>query len=125
MTNGCHRMRLKPGKEDRLADIGAGLCTEAYAVQMRAFSRGSDGLAEPPEEDVADLLLPRIVDPVQRQELDPFVTQLKAGNDTVRAKVTEMVATGALTIPRPPARPGHNSLVWRHLIDRLPPHRRE
>lgn len=110
VTNGCHRLRVKPGHESFLVDLVAGLCSEAYAVQMRAFARGSDGLAEVHPDDAADVLLP-ITDDQSRRELEPFVTQLRAGADTVRAKVQELLAAGALAIPQPVKRPSHSTLV--------------
>ena len=39
--------------EDNMIDLVAGLCSDAFATQMRAFARGSDGLAEVTEEDMS------------------------------------------------------------------------
>ena len=39
VTNGCYRVRIKKEKQDKLPDLIAGLCSEAYRVQMRGFAR--------------------------------------------------------------------------------------
>ena len=100
VTNGCHRLRLLPGKDDYLVDLVAGLCSEAYRTQMRALARGSDGLAEVAEADITSIVLPRITDESARSELEPFVKQLQAGHTTVKAKVGEMIDAQALPLPQ-------------------------
>ena len=111
VTNGCHRLRVLPGKDDYLIDVVAGLCSELYASQMRSLARGSDGLAEITEQDILNVVLPRISDPAQRAELKPFVDQLLAGNTTVAAKVRAMIEAGTLPIPSVARRPAHSALV--------------
>ncbi|GHH80455.1 HsdM family class I SAM-dependent methyltransferase [Promicromonospora soli] len=111
VTNGFHRLRVKPGFEDYLPDLVAGLCTESHSVQMRALARGSDGLAEISPVDAAEVLFPRLTDPAQRVEVQPFVNQLLAGHTTVEALITTMMDNGRLPHPRPPARPDHTSIV--------------
>jgi len=111
VTNGMHRLRIKEGHEDRLLDLVIGLCSEAYAVQMRALARGSDGLAEINPVDAALVVLPRIVDEAVRAEVRPFLDQLLAGFTTVEAKVASLMELGSLPLPTPPARADHTSIV--------------
>jgi len=111
VTNGFHRVRLKPGKEDYITDLVVGLCSESYATQMRGLARGSDGLAEIPEDDAATVLLPRVLDETIRREMQPFVDQLLAGMTSVESKVAAMTAEGTLIVPTPPERPDHTALL--------------
>jgi type I restriction enzyme M protein len=111
VTNGLHRLRLRPGEEDLLLDLGVGLCSEAYATQMRGFARGSDGLAEVAVADLAEIILPRITDDALRGELGPFVDQLVQGFTSLEAKVSALTNEKRLAIPVPPARPDHTSII--------------
>ncbi|MFE3926999.1 class I SAM-dependent DNA methyltransferase [Streptomyces sp. YIM B13508] len=111
VTNGLHRMRLREGMEDYLLDLVVGLCSEAYATQMRGFARGSDGLAEIPAADVAEIVLPKITDDSVRREVEPFVQQLIAGFTTIEAKAHSIFADESLRLPIPPPRPDHTSIV--------------
>jgi type I restriction enzyme M protein len=111
VTNGMHRLRLKPEASHRLPDLIIGLCSEAFAVQMRALSRGSDGLAEIAAADAAEVVLPIIQDQAVRDDIQPFVDQLVAGFTTVEAKVAALQRQGQLPLPALPPRPDHTSLV--------------
>lgn len=111
VTNGMHRLRLKPGQEEYLLDVVVGLCSEAYAVQMRGLARGSDGLAEISPMDAASVVLPHITDAKVRVEVKPFVDQLLAGFTTVEAKVASLMQSDRLPLPSPPVRPDHTSVV--------------
>ena len=111
VTNGMHRMRMRPGCEEKLLDLVVGLCSEAYGVQMRALARGSDGLAEISREDAASVVLPLIEDAKARAEIQPFVNQLLQGFTSVEAKVSSMLADKRLPLPIPPVRPDHTSIV--------------
>lgn len=77
VTNGFTRLRLKPGKEEYLIDLTAGLCSEAFSVQMRGLACGSDGLAEIIDIDLLKVILPRIINTDSRlqieQQLSPIV----------------------------------------------------
>lgn len=110
VTNGCHRLRLRPSKEELLTDILAFLCTEAYAVQMRSFARGSDGLAEVTPDDMQKVLVP-ILSSAERAEFQPFIEALRAGTSDLKTKVTAAVKASRSTIPVVPARPTHVVLV--------------
>lgn len=111
VTNGCHRLRIKPDKTDQLLDLVAALSTESYATQMRAFARGSDGLADVGADDTAEVLVPEITDPAVRAELQPFVDQLLAGFTSVRAKVDDLLESKTLKVPVPARRPTNSVLV--------------
>lgn len=110
VTNGCHRLRLRQGMEKYLVDACAFLCSEAYATQMRALARGSDGLAEIHEDDLALVLVPILSDK-ERKALQPFVQALLDGNGTLRGAVHEMLLNSALSLPQPLQRPHHSALV--------------
>ncbi|WP_246438020.1 HsdM family class I SAM-dependent methyltransferase [Lipingzhangella halophila] len=111
VTNGMHRLHLKKGCEEYLVDLVAGLCSEAYRVQMRALARGADGLAEIAIEDLKDVVLPRITDPDIRSDVEPFVQRLVVGASSLEEKVESLMAEGTFSYPNPPARPDHTSLV--------------
>lgn len=111
VTNGCHRMRIKKGKEDFLVDVIAGLCSEAYSTQMRSLARGSDGLAEVTESDTKSVLLPKITDEKIRRELEEYIEQLRKGYTTIKAIVSDSIKSGRLDIPIPNKRPSHSVLV--------------
>jgi len=111
VTNGCHRLRLKKGMQVHLLDACVFFCSEAYATQMRALARGSDGLAEIHEDDLKHVLVPLISDPSERKALQPFVDGLLAGTGTLKGTVQEMLANAKLSLPQPAARPHHSALV--------------
>jgi type I restriction enzyme M protein len=111
VTNGCHRLQMRANKLSKLVDVVAALATEAYATQMRALARGSDGLAEISEDEVGDVLIPAVTDAAVRRELEPFVKQLKAGHMSVRAKVDGLLQSGRLATPTPEPRLSHTVQV--------------
>jgi len=111
LTNGFIRGRLKQGKEAYLVDIVAGLCSEAYAVQMRAFSRGSDGLAQVSEADVMNVVLPKVTNPAARAQLGVLTNQLRQGFTSAEATVTALVGGGKVHTPDIPLRPDHTAIV--------------
>lgn len=108
VTNGFHRLSVD---DDVLLDVVAGLCSEAYAVQARAFARGSDGLAEVIHDDLKEIVLPRITDSDVRKRLSAFVTQLKHGQVTMKATIEQLTHQGLLPYPQVPPRPSHVVLV--------------
>lgn len=111
VTNGMHRLRLKPEHSDMALDLVAGLSSEAYAVQMRSMARGSDGLAEVRPEDAENVVLPRVVNKEARRQLEPFVDQLLSGLTGVESAVRSLSAQGLLAGPQVPARESHVHLV--------------
>jgi type I restriction enzyme M protein len=110
VTNGCHRLRIKQGKETLLPDLVAFLCTEAYAVQMRALARGSDGLAEVTEDDVARVIIPEL-STAARVQVKPYVDSLVSGTPDVKSKVSAMFKAKDVTYPQAANRPSHVVLV--------------
>jgi type I restriction enzyme M protein len=111
VTNGCQRIRIKPEHEDKLLDMVVALSTDAYATQMRSLARGSDGLAEISEGDIAEVLIPVVTDKTVRTEVQPFIDQLRAGFTSVRAKVDDLLQSGRLDSPVPAKRPSHTVQV--------------
>jgi type I restriction enzyme M protein len=109
-TNGCHRLRLKDHMSDKLLDLCAFLCSEAYATQMRALARGSDGLAEIHTTDLGLVLVPLVEDPKRRKELAPFVNALKKGVPSLKHTVSLLQAHDDV-FPTPRPRPHHSALV--------------
>jgi type I restriction enzyme M protein len=87
VTNGCFRLRIKPGKEECLLDLVVSLSTDAYATQMRAFARGSDSLAEVTETDLKEVLIPKITSEEIRKQFQPFVDNLQKGKQKLKNTV--------------------------------------
>lgn len=110
VTNGCHRLRMKENKKHLLVDVVAFMCSEAYTVQMRAYARGSDGLAEVPELDVKKLLVPELTD-VERDELEPYVESLLSGAPDLHGKVNKIIEGNHSSMPFIPKRASHVILV--------------
>jgi len=98
-------------EDERLVDVLAGLCSEAFSVQARAFSRGSDGLAEVTEDDLKEIVLPIITDLAVRKDLESFVDRLVAGQVTLKATVEQLTRSGLAPYPHIPPRPSHVVLV--------------
>jgi len=111
VTNGCHRLRMKHGKEAFLLDAAAFFCSESYATQMRALARGSDGLAEIHEGDLNLIKMPLIKNAKERHRLKPFIDALVNGRTTLKGTVTSMISTNELSLPVPALRPHHSALV--------------
>jgi type I restriction enzyme M protein len=110
VTNGCSRLRLKPDKEDYLIDLAIGLCSENFAVQMRSLARGSDGLAEVIDDDLSQVILPRITNTKLRShismQLEPIVT-----GKIQFSKVANTIIKGINNYPAITLRKSHCSLV--------------
>ena len=91
VTNGCTRLRIKPKQKERLPDLVAGLCSEAFRVQMRSLATGSDGLAEIVDEDLLKIVLPFLSEDVRtavRKKLKLLVTgEIRFGKTMI--KLTE------------------------------------
>jgi type I restriction enzyme M protein len=111
VTNGCHRLRIKPGMDKYLVDVCIFLCSEAYATQMRALARGSDGLAEIHEADLPQVLVPLIAAPKQKAAVQPFIDAILNGSASLKGAVQAMIVSSALSLPLPQPRPHHSALV--------------
>jgi type I restriction enzyme M protein len=107
VTSGCLRLRLKPGKGVYLLDLLAGLSTETYRIQARAFCTGSDGLADLSAADLCDIVLPRVGNAAARTLLQPMVDALLAGRQTVAAAVEQLVRDGKVSGPPVAPRTSH------------------
>ena len=110
VTNGCFRCRIKPKMEKYTPDLLAYLNSEGWGVQMRAFSRGSDGLAEICEEDAKQVIIPLLSDDV-RESLSAYVNNLKHGAPTMNAVVKQMIKENRVDYQDPQKRPSHIVLV--------------
>ena len=110
VTNGCLRCRIKTTMTKYMCDFLTYLNTEGWAVQMRSLARGSDGLAEISEEDVYNIVIPKLSDKV-REELSPFIKTLLNGKTSLRATVETMIKKNSLGYEDPTKRPSHIVLV--------------
>ena len=102
---------LKPEKESHLLDIIAGLNTEAYRVQARALTTGSDGLADLPEDHLYEIVLPKVTDRMARERLQAAADNLIAGLATVAKVVEDLESSGRLPAVAVSPRPSHTVLV--------------
>jgi type I restriction enzyme M protein len=109
-TNGFTRLRVKSDQKHRLPDLVAGLCSEAYRVQMRALARGSDGLAAVMEPDLLTVVLPVVAPDESRSRLMTYVESLYHGEDKLSKAVGAVMET-VLDYPIPQERKSHCSLV--------------
>ena len=110
ITNGCFRARMKKGKEKYLADVLTYLNSEGWAVQMRAFSRGSDGLAEICEEDAKNVFVPVLSDD-ERKCIKTFIDNIVSGRTTLYAATKSYIDDKTLNFEEPEKRPSHIVLV--------------
>ncbi len=104
VSNGTFRLRMKPKQMKFLPDVIAGLNTEVYRIQARAACTGSDGLAELQEDDLLDIVLPRITDQAARATLQKIVDDLLAGRATVAGVVGMLLDSGQIPDAHVPAR---------------------
>lgn len=110
VTNGCFRCRIKPGKEKYLPDLLAYMNSEGWGVQLRAFARGSDGLAEICEDDARQVIIPALDDSVRRQMLS-YVQSIRAGTDSINSFVMQLIKSDKVDYNEPQKRPSHIVLV--------------
>lgn len=110
VTNGCFRCRIKAGMEKFLPDLLAYLNSEGWGVQMRSFSRGSDGLAEICEDDAKEVIVPLLTDETRVQLFD-YVQNLRHGAATINTVVKQLINDNCMNYKEPPKRPSHIALV--------------
>ena len=110
VTNGCFRCRIKPDKQQYLTDLLAYMNSEGWAVQLRSFARGSDGLAEICEADAKNVLIP-VLSNEAREKLQTYIDNLKSGNTTINSVVRQMIGASEVDYFEPKKRPSHIVLV--------------
>lgn len=111
LTNGCHRCRIKKGKENYLLDLLAYMNSEGWSAQLRSLSRGSDGLAEVSTDDAKTVVIPIIKDKKIRAELQEFVDNLKESKVTLNNTVSILINSKKWSVFEPKKRPSHIVLV--------------
>ena len=108
VTNGCTRFQIKSDGYELLVDLVAGLSTEVFAVQMRALTTGSDGLAQIAPDEILKISLPKVIRGFQRDKLKILVDDLLGGGVNFGQAVRSVVSSGW---PQPPQRKSHCALV--------------
>jgi type I restriction enzyme M protein len=108
VTNGCTRLRVKEGKRGMVRDLVVGLCSEAFAVQLRALSTGSDGLAEISDDDLLEVKLPLLGE--QAERMIPRIDALLSGESRF-SQVARSLISDLPDFPIPPSRKFHGSLI--------------
>ena len=101
---------MKTDKQQYLTDLLAYMNSEGWAVQLRSFARGSDGLAEISELDAKKVIIPILSSEV-RKKLQPFVDNLKNGSTTINSVVRQMIMNCEVEYHEPMKRPSHIVLV--------------
>jgi len=104
VTNGCYRLRIKEGKKSFLPDLISGMCTEAYRAQMRGYTTGSDGLAEISEQDVLEVVLPRLETQDARSAAERYLNLFLEGHASLRSFVSDLEKHGTEGYPFVPER---------------------
>jgi len=107
VSNGFHRLRVKPGKDAYLVDIVAGLNSEAYRIQARSRATGSDGLAELSSEDLCEIVMPKVTDKKARSILKKVVDELLGGRSTTASVVANLSTRGKIRQPAVKTRRTH------------------
>lgn len=110
VTNGCFRCRMKPDKEQYLPDLLAYMNSEGWGVQLRAFARGSDGLAEICEDDARQVIIPALDDGV-RGQMANYVQSIRTGTDSINSFVMQLIKSNQVDYNEPQKRPSHIVLV--------------
>lgn len=100
----------KEGKEQYLPDILTYMNSEGWAVQMRAFSRGSDGLAEICEDDAKNVFIPKLSEE-EKAKVMPFIQNTITGRTTLYAATKKYIDSNELAYKEPNKRPSHIVLV--------------
>ncbi|MDF1716164.1 MAG: N-6 DNA methylase [Antarcticimicrobium sp.] len=80
VTTGCTHFEVIPGQEALLPDLIFGLSSEAFRVQMRARSTGSDGLSSVATEDISSIILPKIKTQAVRDQFEDRLAEIKSGD---------------------------------------------
>jgi type I restriction enzyme M protein len=110
VTNGCAHFRLRDGQEASLPSVLLGMCAEAFSVQIRAASTGSDGLAEISDDDLADVRFPLIDDEVAVAAVRSHYEKMLSGQERF-CQFGRQTILAVKGYPIPPARKSHGALV--------------
>lgn len=110
VTNGCARLRLMPGQSHKMPSVLVGMCSEAFSVQIRAASTGSDGLAEISDDDLLDITFPVITDETVIASVLSHHEHMLSGQERF-AKFARHSIAAISDYPIPPARKSHGALV--------------
>lgn len=110
VTNGCFRCRMKESKKEYLSDLLAYMNSEGWGTQMRAFSRGSDGLAEICKEDASKVIIPLLPHDI-KDEIASTIQSLNAGSISLNSIVKSLIKTERVEYNDPKKRPSHIVLV--------------
>lgn len=110
VTNGCAHFTVKAGKEKLVPDLTVGLCSDAFAIQMRAYATGSDGLAEASDENVLNIVLPSEMTAKLRTRVEAQMEFLMKG-ETRFARFAQDIMDESGKYPLAPARKSHCALV--------------
>ena len=103
-------MRLKNGQEGILPYLVVGLCSEAFCVQMRGLATGSDGLAEIVDDDLLSVILPKMLNPSGRTEVEKLLEQMMMGESSF-AKFAKTLLDDMPKYPSRALRKNHWALV--------------
>lgn len=110
VTNGCAHFRLLDSAKDKFADLAIGLSSEAFRVQLRALSTGSDGLAEISDADILEIVIPVISDKGIRKSIEQDMVHVLAGRASF-PKIVRQAISACADFPVPPSRKSHCALV--------------
>jgi type I restriction enzyme M protein len=104
VTNGCHRLKVKEGKEDLLPDLVFALSSEFYRVQARAMATGSDGLADVSEGDLGKIIIPRLKDATLREKISQYIHQARDEITSPYVLSSQMMPVNLKAMNVPPRR---------------------
>jgi type I restriction enzyme M protein len=101
VTTSCTHFEVIPGKAALLADLVFGLSSEAFRVQMRALTTGSDGLSSISTDDIATIILPKIKSKDIRDKSVERIAESQAGHLVLGRGVRDELAktTPAANVP--------------------------
>lgn len=110
VTNGCAHLRLMDGQAEHLPSILLGMCAEAFSVQIRGASTGSDGLAEISDDDLIDIRFPLIEDEAIIAAARLHYEEMLSGQERF-SQFARQTISAAKGYPIPPPRKSHGALV--------------
>lgn len=103
-------MSNEESKKEYLSDLLAYMNSEGWCTQMRAFSRGSDGLAEICKEDASKVIFPLLSHDI-KDEIVSTIQSWNAGSISLNSIVKSLIKTERVEYNAPQKRPSHIVLV--------------